>query len=429
VKKILTVLIVFGFFALQACEGPAGPAGSQGTAGKDGVTGKDGKDAGFVYFDGFKADLKCASCHTPGIDTTFYLVGRRVEWNNSKHTIGGNIDRNAANCAGCHTTEGFLDRTKMNFSTQFATSEKLHPSPPGCFACHAPHGRGDFALRDSSAVTLTNVIVGGSNKAFDGGIKSNLCVKCHQPRNVSAVTPAPNPNAAATDTITITSTRWYQHYGIQPQMFQGTNGNGGFQFPAPYTYSNSGHTTLMQAKTLGCVDCHMQEPVGGGAAKAGGHTMWLAYESGGSETYIVKDCKVCHSDITSSATTLSLSATAFGAYKNGAVNTIKAKMDTLSSLLADTLITNKWTAGTRKVSGKSVAWVNKAINAETGEMDYNILAGSVSGVSYPSIKAYPAVKAGALWNLMFIFHDRSNGVHNYQYAKALLDASIAELKK
>jgi hypothetical protein len=316
----------------------------------------------------------------------------------------------------------------MNFTTQFSWADKLHPSPPGCFACHAPHGRGDFKIRDSSAVTLTNVFAGGSNVTFNGGGKSNLCVQCHQPRNTSSVSPAPNINAAATDTITITSTRWYQHYGVQAQMFLGTGGNGGFQFPG-YSYSNSGHTSLIQAKTLGCIDCHMQEPVGGGAAKAGGHTMWLAYEAEGTETFIVKDCKVCHSDITATATTFTLSATAFNAYKSNARNNIAAQVDTLAGLLMDTLITNKWTAGTRKVSGKSVPWLSKTISAETGEASYSILAGTISGVAYPSIKALPATKAGALWNFMFVEHDRSEGVHNYQYAKALLSASIAELKK
>jgi len=416
-KKAATALLLGLAFTIYACkEGPAGPQGPTGNDGKNGV------DAGFIYFDGFLPNMKCGTCHTPGIDTTYYVAGRVVEWQNSKHVIGGDIDRNANNCAGCHTTEGFLDRAQVNFSTQFAFATKLHPSPPGCFACHAPHGRGNFTLRDSSAVTLTNVFVGGTNRTFDGGRKSNLCVQCHQPRNVSTLTPAPNVNAAATDTITITSTRWYQHYGIQAQMFQGTGGNGGFQFPG-YTYSNSGHTTLIAAKTLGCVDCHMQEPVGGGAAKAGGHTMWLKYDADGTETFLAYDCRKCHTDITSNTMT----KTAFDAYKSGARNIIALKMDTLATLLGDTVITKKWTAGSRLVTGVTVPWLKKTVTAEG--TSYSILAGSVSGVTYPSIKSLPAIKSGALWNFMFIEHDRSHGVHNYQYAKALLDASIAELKK
>jgi len=419
-KKVAVSLLLSLAFLLYACK--EGPAGAAGPPGKDG---KDGIDAGFVYFDGFLPNLQCSKCHTPGIDTTFYVAGRKVEWANSKHVYGGDVDRNANNCAGCHTTEGFLDRTLSNppFVTQFANSSKLHPSPPGCFACHAPHGRGNFTFRDTSAITVTNVFAGGTNVAFDGGGKSNLCVKCHQPRNVSAVTPAPNVNATAvTDTLTIATTRWYQHYGVQPQMFLGTGGNGGFQFTG-YTYSNSGHTTLIQSKALGCIDCHMQEPVGGGAAKAGGHTMKLKYEAEGVETFLVYDCRKCHTDITSN----SLTKTAFDAYKSGARSTIEAKLDTLATLLGDTLITSKWTGGTRRVAGKTVPWLSKTVSAEG--VSYSILAGSVSGVTYPSIKAVPSAKAGALWNFMFIEHDMSEGVHNYQYAKALLDASIAELKK
>lgn len=432
-KKLVAVLFVALAFSLFGCKGPEGPVGPAGAAGKD------GQNAGFVYFDGFKDSLKCSMCHTPGIDTTFFVQGRVTEWNNSKHNIGGDIDRNAANCAGCHTTEGFLDRSKMNFTTQFAWSEKLHPSPPGCFACHAPHGRGDFKLRDSSAVTLTNVFVGGANVIFNGGGKSNLCVQCHQPRNTSSVSPAPNINAAATDTTTITSPRWYQHYGVQAQMFLGTGGNGGFQFPG-YSYSNSGHTSLVQAKTLGCVDCHMQEPVGGGAAKAGGHTMWLKYEAEGNETFIVKDCKVCHSDITATPTTYTLSATAFNAYKSNARNNIAAQLDTLANLLMDTTKTKTWNAGsrvdlepTRTTYGKTLPWLTKSVDAE-GEVSYSVPAGdgkkstSTNLYAYPPIKA-KGVRAGALWNFMFIEHDRSEGVHNYQYAKALLSASIAELNK
>lgn len=413
-KQILTVLIALGFFALQACEGPAGPAGAQGAAGKDGATGKDGVNAGFVYFDGFKADLKCASCHSADTDTVNYLISRRLQWEQSTHATRGNFDRNAANCAGCHTTEGFLDRAKMNFSTQFATSNKPNGSPQGCFACHAPHGRGDFSKRDTSGVTLTNVFVGGLDKAFDGGSKSNLCVKCHLPRNVSAVTPAPNVNWLATDTATISTSRWYQHYTIQPQMFLGTEGNGGFQFPG-YTYDNTYHKTLAQQKSLGCVDCHMQDPIGGGTGKAGGHTMKVSYLSGTTKTYLVYACRTCHTDITANTMT----STAFYAYKSGAVNTIKAKLKTLADLMMDSTITKKWNLG-----GTNKVWLTRTIDAATGDTSYT----STATTSSP-IKIKPAIKAGALWNFSFIEHDKSKGMHNFKYANTLLDASIAELKK
>ena len=41
---------------------------------------------------------------------------------------------------------------------------------------------------------------------------------------------------------------------------------------------------------------------------------------------------------------------------------------------------------------------------------------------------YPEAQAGALWNYLFVEEDKSEGVHNYTYAKALLDAALEALK-
>jgi hypothetical protein len=44
------------------------------------------------------------------------------------------------------------------------------------------------------------------------------------------------------------------------------------------------------------------------------------------------------------------------------------------------------------------------------------------------VGAYPAAKAGALWNYLLITEDKSHGVHNMPYAEALIDASLAAFK-
>jgi hypothetical protein len=75
VKNFLTVLTAIALFGLIACEGPAGPAGKDGA---DGTQGPAGQNAGFVYFDGFKADLKCATCHTSDLDTAYFVAGRKA---------------------------------------------------------------------------------------------------------------------------------------------------------------------------------------------------------------------------------------------------------------------------------------------------------------------------------------------------------------
>jgi hypothetical protein len=41
---------------------------------------------------------------------------------------------------------------------------------------------------------------------------------------------------------------------------------------------------------------------------------------------------------------------------------------------------------------------------------------------------YPEAEAAALWNYLFVLEDKSNGVHNIEYANALLDSALAGLK-
>ena len=41
---------------------------------------------------------------------------------------------------------------------------------------------------------------------------------------------------------------------------------------------------------------------------------------------------------------------------------------------------------------------------------------------------YPEAQAAALWNYLFVVEDKSNGVHNADYANALLDAALVALK-
>lgn len=386
-KKLAAVFLVAFAFSIVGCKGPEGPVGPAGPAGKDGIS------AGFVYFDGFKADLKCATCHTSGIDTTFFVAGRKAEWANSKHAIGGDVDRNASACARCHTTEGL-----QNYVAGKTAVDILHPSAPGCFACHAPHGNGDFSLRVTGAVTMTSGIDGVNDYSYTTTNKStNMCITCHQPRAMSPKAPA-YTKTATTDSIVLTSSRWYNHYGIQGPML---TGQGGYEF-ANYSFPSSTHKTLVASGTLECADCHMQEPVGGGATKAGGHTMKLEFDSHGTPTVLVYGCQQsgCHSDI-GTATTHTVTRTVFDDYRKSSGmsrNDIAKGLDSLKTLL----IAKGW---------------------------YDPVTELVNASSSKPLVIKPAHKAGALYNFFFVEHDLSEGIHNSKYAKALIDASIAELNK
>jgi hypothetical protein len=368
---LLAALIVLASSCQKGDIGPQGPPGDPSTT-----------------FEGFAQGIKCGTCHDPDQDTVYFLAGRDYQWSQSKHAIGGDLERNGASCGGCHTTEGFIQRMKGQTVT-----EHLAPSPPGCFACHSPHARGNFSLRKDTPVTLRSNIVGVAEAVFDFG-KGNLCAQCHQPREMNPLMDA----AAAGDSLVITTTRWYAHYGVQAQMLMGT---GGFQFPG-YTYTgNSYHTNSTAIKQEGCVICHMAEqsyPPNGGTGKGGGHTMNISYEWDGAEYQLLTGCKSagCHVSI-ASTDYAGVSTTPVGGQ-----TAIEHNLDTLLLLLGrkgwmDTVPTSSSYGGIRLSGGKLI------------------------------IK--PAVKAGAIYNYFFIEHDLSEGVHNTRYALELLRSSIAEMRK
>lgn len=359
------VLVLFVAAAvLFGCEGPQGPAG------------KDAAD--ILNLEGFAPDIKCGTCHTPGQDTTYYVAGRTYQWAVSKHATGGTLERNGPDCAGCHTTEGFIQR--MNGQP---VTEQRSPSPTGCFACHSPHARGDFSLRKATPVTVLSNITGVPDAVFDYG-PGNQCVQCHQTRNMNPKMPG---NPGATDTLTITTSRWYAHYGIQGQMLMG---EGGYEFPGYAYRGNSNHTTNAAIKQQGCPACHMPEQVypSGGTGYAGGHTMNVRYFNAAGDTlFHLIGCNVtgCHGG--------SITTTTYKAAQQAVIDSLHA-LETL-------LIQRNWLNPTTKL---------------------------VRASSSAPLRITPAVKAGALYNYFYVEHDLSKGIHNTKYAQDLLNSSLQALR-
>jgi len=395
VRKInffLGLLILGGsaMLSLEGCKGPAGPTGPPG-------------ETTVVNLEGFKQGIKCSDCHDPDSDTTYYVWAKRYQWQLSKHYVGGDYERNSSTCAGCHTTEGFIQAMQGKTVT-----DHVDASPPGCFACHSPHANGDFSLRTVMAVNITSPIQGVSDASFDYG-KGNLCVQCHKPRTIN---PKPNPaKTAMTDTITINNNRWYPHYGVQGQMLMG---KGGFQF-ADYSYTgNSNHTDNSTIKLEGCITCHMADATAGSGI-AGGHTMNISYENTSHVTAsLTTGCTTsgCHSagftiDYIGASSTLTNGL--------GSHTAVEAYLDTLQNLLLDINVVNKWNVGAMK------PWIT--VSSTDGSVTIN--AGSGSN----ALKIRPASRAGALFNFLFVEHDKSKGSHNTRYAVELLKSSIAELRK
>jgi hypothetical protein len=353
-------------FGLMACEGPAGPAGPEGPAGQDGTNGQDGLNAGFVYFEGYKDSLRCATCHSADTDTMYDVAAREYQWAASKHANGGDSFEGSRNsCAECHTSEGYIQ-----LQDGMTVTAQVNQSPIGCFACHSPHMNGDFALRTVAPVSLVSNETGVSDFSFNYG-KGNLCASCHHPRSQSKVLDM--SKLGATDSFTIPTSRWDAHHSVQSSMLAGV---GGVELSG-YTYTNSFHTNAGAIKDEGCVVCHMAQAVGD---FSGGHTMILDNEEEGEN---LNGCNRsdCHAGNLDSLN-----------YK-GDQSEVLANMDTLKTLLVN--------AG--------------MLNSSTGL--------AVSGVKVL------ARKASALWNYKMVENDGSEGVHNTNYTRALLRASISEMRK
>jgi len=372
-KNVLWTLAIclaglFIIVGVSGCKGPDGPAGPAG------------KDASVGSLEGFKDGIQCATCHNPEQDTTFYIAGRAYQWEESKHGSGTAWEENRSGCAECHTTEGFMFKTKDMTITDIPNA-----TPPGCFACHSPHSKGDFSLRTttSTQLTLNSNITGVAASTFNVG-KGNLCVGCHRPRTLS---PLPDPTkTATTDTLKITSNRWYAHYGVQGQMLTGV---GAFQFNDTVAYAKTtAHSQNAPISTDGCVVCHMADysPANAYGGKIGGHTMKITYTPEGSTTAVelLNGCKNCHSSITKLD-------------YNSKITTFNANMAILKAKLV------------------AKGWIDT--------LDV------IKATSSANLKIVPASRSGALFNYMMLIHDGSHGIHNPAYANGMVLASIRELNK
>jgi len=259
-RKYGAFLLALGLLAtIIIVAGCQGPAGAQGVAGPAGPAGS----AGSVATD------ECSDCHN---DTTL-VKARQVQWANSLHGAGYTFERNGADCAICHTSEGFTERLETG-SVEIA-GDIENPSPVNCRTCHEVHTtftEDDWALSVTGPVTLEL-----TGDTIDLG-KGNLCASCHQPRWSYDI-----PEAGGSD-VEITSTRFGPHHGPQSTMLAGLAGYGDY----------NGSTTHYDMVADGCVTCHMADAYG---KQAGGHTMTMEYEYHGNEVASTAGCESCHGEI------------------------------------------------------------------------------------------------------------------------------------
>ena len=295
-------------------------------------------------------------------DSDLKLVAAQAQWVNSKHGQGATTILNA------NVGDGSCERchTAEGFLAYITgvTFDSSHYSSIGCFTCHAPHTTGTLALRVTAPVTLLNGV------AFDHG-EANLCATCHHSRR--------DVRSYVADSVQL-SDRFGPHHGPQGDMLTGT---GGYEY-AGWTYTNSPHSNVAAD---GCIDCHMSPSIG---VELGGHTWTMeAVTVEGTEQNLVGCNKsTCHSP--------ALEDFDF----HGVQTTIDAYLDSLGTALFD------------------VGLVEYSIEESEGGVVDTTFAPTADRV----VKSKDST--GAVYNYMFVKEDRSEGVHNTDYALGLLQSSL-----
>lgn len=257
-------------FVIAGCEGPSGPQGPEGLAGIEGPMGPTGP-AGPAGADG---NSTCSQCHTN--DTG--MLAREIQYEGSGHYLNGNYAyANRADCADCHTHEGFMARLAGGWGAGTAVD---NASPQNCRTCHKIHEtytQADYALRSQDPVDLQ---LGGT---VDFG-KGNLCASCHMSR---AISPMPTLGGPA---VTVTSSRYGGHHSPVANILGGT---GLFEFAGPVILSGP---FVHGNKNVGCPMCHMAAGYGN---EGGGHTLNMEYDRHGTIVENTTGCLSvgCHTSI------------------------------------------------------------------------------------------------------------------------------------
>lgn len=411
---------------------------------KEGPAGKDGKD-GANGADGMDGTASCITCHAPdGIE----LAATQYEL--SKHSYGEEAFSLAGNtgCGACHLSEAFkyvcLNNVPATFSLNTSTNRYANdyvvPSSVAygeitCSTCHssihATYGPDDLALTTVAPVSMN--MWGGAktiNVSADGG-RSNLCIKCHQPRPVTQSSDGnvldyealiANPNAIIFDpdgsgNVIRPAYRTHVHYGSVGAVYAGT---GGVEFPG-VAYTNSAHTSIAS-----CQDCHMSPMQG----KAGGHSFFAKGNFNGC------NANGCHTGASANSDFL--------------WNTPRANVKAALDALADALTINGVDILNRNPDASHNLWAANTTNKYDGYLNIYDPVNNPDGPAYNPNGVFqnPApsnswsqeqkdynlslpkltltnAQMGALINFQLCLRDYSLGIHNYKYTMALLQNSLS----
>ncbi len=334
---------------------------------KEGPMGMAGLDGadGADGKDGADGNVTCMVCHSS--DNIDFITGQFAM---SVHKSGVNAVDYAGGrsyCAECHSHEGFVQYAEFGE----VLGDISNPNAWRCGTCHGLHKTFesvDYALRLSDPV----VAIFDSNVTMDLMGNSNLCANCHQsrragPEDVDQYSRSGAlVDAANNGLYAITSTHYGPHHGAQANVVAGV---GFVEIPGSVDYPQAG-TAKHLSEDASCVGCHMYEY----ANRQGGHT-WNPS---------LKSCNDCHG----------VESTNFD--YGGVQSDIHDKLEELRDKLLALGV---------------IEWVEE-------DQAYE-----------PVVGTYPIIQAEAFFNWIGIEEDRSLGVHNPKYVRALLINTLEALEQ
>ena len=426
-----------------------GPQGAQGVAGTNGVNGTNGTN-------GTDANETCKLCHSKTV-----VDSVAVTFELAKHNWGTVAFEEAGNtgCTPCHASKAFIYVCKNNVPSTFtltggkwvnnyATAASDAIGAINCFTCHSSlhttYGYSDItALTTIAPVAMTMLASDGTDprKTIDlqqNGGKSNLCVKCHQPRpltcgndpagrviNYDSLRDYPtlmmydSLPGATTNKYARPSYRMHIHYGAVGAVYAG---KGGIEYPGSELYTSSDHTTKAS-----CPDCHMAAMTG----IAGGHAFNMRNSKetalGSGTTWNFNGCNKtgCHSSMNATNTQFTGDRTATKLLLDNLaakINAIGGGHDLLHREADPTL--NLW-AGVSTNNYDGYLDIYDASSNPNGFWRNPYGSGSTNA-GKPKFPSLSFLRTGALINFQLCLREYSLGVHNYQYVKALMTNTLAQ---
>jgi len=335
--------------------------------------------------------LILSSCEGPvgpmgpaGADGTDGIDG--VDGTDGTDGVAGN-----AVCLECHTLEVKDAVTDLWAASLHGTSQTFYPGSPT--TVQYAGGRNDCAKCHSAEGFIETVWTGQDTTATGFSLPTSVrCKACHDFHNSLDFENEPNSAVRSTMAVTLMTGDGSVEFdndesnlcmachqsrknpaddSTPTAIVEVTGHYGPHHGPQANLINGLGgyeFGTVTSVTSYGphdCISCHMSEVVGD---TIGGHT-WVANLEG---------CAECHD------------------------TGVETKMTEIHGLLGD-LQTALFDAGMVDESGHAI---------ESGD-----------GV----VVEYESDSVGALWNYLLIEEDMSEGIHNYDYAKALLEASITAL--